>query len=344
MVSLGCRSIASFVAPPIVAVSLALVLGPSELQDPAPVIRGSAPRLVFEAPETLYPVVERLRRRDPQAYARITRLVGLEDAGPPIRVIVATEDSPRARVADPWVSGYAFGEQGIVVLLPGRVPSYPYGSLEEVLDHELAHVLIARAAAGGPVPRWFNEGLAMVAGRPWNLGDRARLTLAVLGGEAVSLDRVESWFGGGAIEVRRAYAVSGAGRPGTARTDQRCRDPRWNRRGARLPDVFPPRHRLQPGRRRAGLLAPSHPVESLGARVDQLDDLVGRHHAAGLVRDPAAATAQRRDPATLGSRRRGPSGGSGRTGGRRRRPMREILPRRWSSGRAAHRTVSAGPA
>jgi hypothetical protein len=90
------------------------------------------------------------------------------------------------------------------------VPSYPYDSLEEVLDHEVAHVMIARAAAGGSVPRWFNEGLAMVAGRPWDLGDRARLTLAVLGGEAAPLGRVESWFGGGAAEVRRAYVVSGA--------------------------------------------------------------------------------------------------------------------------------------
>jgi hypothetical protein len=210
MTSLGCRSTASFVAPAIVAVSLALGLGPAERQDRAPAIQGSAPQLVFEAPEALQPVVERLRRRDPQGFARLTRLVGLEDAGPPIRVVVAAEDSPRARAADPWVSGYAFGEQGIVVLLPGRVPSYPYGSLEEVLDHELAHVLIARAAAGGSVPRWFNEGLAMVAGRSWGMGDRARLTLALLGGEAVSLGRIESRFGGGAAEVRRAYVLSGA--------------------------------------------------------------------------------------------------------------------------------------
>jgi hypothetical protein len=182
----------------------------SAIQDPGPAVQYSQPRLVFEAPETLHPVVERLRRRDPQGVARLTRLVGLEDPGPPIRVIVAAEDSPRGRAADPWVSGYAFGKQGVVVLLPGRVLSYPHGSLEEVLDHELTHVLIARAAGGGAVPRWFNEGLATVGGSSWGLGDRARLTLAVLGGQAAPMRRVESWFGGGAAEVRRAYVISGA--------------------------------------------------------------------------------------------------------------------------------------
>lgn len=165
---------------------------------------------MFEAPEALQPVVARLRGRDARGLTRLMRLVGLEEAGPPIRVIVAAEDSPRARGVEPWVSGYAFGQEGVVVLLPGRVPSYPYGSLEEVLDHEVAHVLIARAAAGGSVPRWFNEGLAMVAAGSWGLGDRARLTLAMIGGGPHSLSRVDTWFGGGAAEVRRAYAVSGA--------------------------------------------------------------------------------------------------------------------------------------
>lgn len=191
-------------------VALSGVLAPTEIRGPGPAIQEPPPQLVFEAPETLQPVVERLQRRDPQEGARLMRLVGLEDAGPPIRVLVAAEDSPQALAVDTWVSGYAFGEQGVVVLLPGRALSYPYDSIEELLDHEIAHVLIARAAAGGTVPRWFNEGLAMVAGSSWGLGDRARLTLVILGGRAVPLRRVESWFDGGADEVRRAYLVSGA--------------------------------------------------------------------------------------------------------------------------------------
>lgn len=203
-------SIVAFVALSGAVTLLALVPGPPEIRGPSPAIQGSRIQLIFEAPETLQPVVERLRRRDPQESDRLTRLVGLEEAGPPIRVVVAAEDSPRARAVAPWVSGYAFGEQGIVVLLPGRALYYPYDSLEEVLDHELTHVLIARAAGGGSVPRWFNEGLAMVAGNSWGLGDRARLTLVVLGGQAVPLGRVESWFGGDAAAVRRAYLVSGA--------------------------------------------------------------------------------------------------------------------------------------
>ena len=39
-----------------------------------------------------------------------------------------------------------------MVLLPARTPTYPDGSLEEVLLHELAHVLVARAAGHSPSP------------------------------------------------------------------------------------------------------------------------------------------------------------------------------------------------
>ena len=55
------------------------------------------------------------------------------------------------------MSGYALSRESVVVLLPERILSYPHGSLEEVLRHELAHVLIARAAGQRPVPRWLNE-------------------------------------------------------------------------------------------------------------------------------------------------------------------------------------------
>ena len=109
-----------------------------------------------------------------------------------------------------WVSGYAYGALGRVVLLPQRTPSYPDGSLEELLLHELTHVLVARAAPGRPVPRWFNEGLAMMAGGSWSLEDRTRLTLAMVRGTQRPLVELDRLFAGDSGEVRRAYAISGA--------------------------------------------------------------------------------------------------------------------------------------
>ncbi len=137
-------------------------------------------------------------------------LVGVEEPGPPIRVILAPESSPLARGVPPWVSGYTDGLSNVVVLLPERTPSYPDGALEEVLAHEVAHVLIYRASAGRKIPRWFNEGLAMRAGRSWRLRDETQFALSLLFAEKVPLWRLDDLFEGGQSDVERAYALSGA--------------------------------------------------------------------------------------------------------------------------------------
>jgi len=167
------------------------------------------PEIGVEAPPALSGVATRLREVDPARLVSVMRLVGLQEPGPPIRVILAPEGTQESAVPR-WVSGYALGDQGVIVLLPERVPSYPDSSLSDLLSHEVAHVLIARAGGGHPLPRWFHEGMAMIAGLSWDLEDRSRLTLALLVDRPVSLADVEQRFGGGQAEVNRAYAISGA--------------------------------------------------------------------------------------------------------------------------------------
>src|SRR6476659_7633306 len=81
------------------------------------------PQLVFEAPPALAPVAARLRALGPGNLAAAMRLLGLTEPGPPIRVILAREGSDLAKNVPPWISGYALGDLGVVVLLPGREPS-----------------------------------------------------------------------------------------------------------------------------------------------------------------------------------------------------------------------------
>jgi hypothetical protein len=71
-------------------------------------------------------------------------------------------------------------------------------------------VLIARASGGRPLPRWFHEGLAMIAGLSWGLEERSRLTLALLADRTVSLDELDRRFAGDQGTVQRAYTVAGA--------------------------------------------------------------------------------------------------------------------------------------
>ncbi len=169
-----------------------------------------APELRFEAPAALTPQIEQLEKLDRDSLTSIMDLLGLEDPGPPIRVLLAQEGSADARRAPSWAVAYAFGGAGLVVLIPSRVPGYPDKTLETVLRHEIAHVLIARATGHRGVPRWFNEGLAIHGARDWGIEDRARLTLATVRRGGVALADLEQRFQAGSHSAAGAYALSAA--------------------------------------------------------------------------------------------------------------------------------------
>ena len=171
---------------------------------------GQPPALIFSAPEALSGEVDRLEGGDAGDLVRMAEVLGLEEPGPPIRVELALEGSPEARRAPSWSVAYAFGAAGYVVLMPSRVPAYPDHHLLGVLRHEVAHVLIARAAGRRPVPRWFNEGLAIVLAREWNLEDRSRLVLVNLRRGAIDLEDLDRSFHGGRHRAASAYTLSGA--------------------------------------------------------------------------------------------------------------------------------------
>ena len=167
------------------------------------------PELAFVAPPELEPVAASLRRLETERLVSVMRLLGLTDAGPPITVMLAPEDSPVARRTASWVAGFANGDAGLIVILPARTPSYPYDSMEAVLHHEVTHVLVSRAAPGADIPRWFHEGLAMILEHTWSLRERSELALAVVGGRP-SLATLEADFHGSATTAARAYGVAGA--------------------------------------------------------------------------------------------------------------------------------------
>lgn len=170
----------------------------------------SIPPINFHAPPSYEPLVTRLRNLSPTRIQRMTTLIGGGTDQAPIRTIIVGEDSPLAQQVPPWIVGYAQGSAGRIVLLPDRVRSYPYGSFELVFLHEIAHVLIARASKGKPVPRWFNEGLAMASSDPWDLEDQARLIWTMLAKEQTSFEAVDSLFHQDADSAKQAYVLAGA--------------------------------------------------------------------------------------------------------------------------------------
>lgn len=177
---------------------------------PAIAAAQAAPVLVIDAPPELASARSRLASFDPQPLAGIVRTVGLKDPGPPIAVVLAGEDSAVARRVSPWTAGFAIGNDSQIVLFPSRSPRYPHDTLEDVLRHEVAHVLISRAAAGRPVPRWFHEGLAVAVERPWGLEDRSRLAWELVMGPRLTMREIDALFEGGQSAQSRAYSLSAA--------------------------------------------------------------------------------------------------------------------------------------
>jgi hypothetical protein len=173
----------------------------------AAVAVSAPPRLIVEAPTGLAAYAREVERLDPTAFLPAMELTGLWAPGD-VRVLVAPEGSPLARRAPSWATAYADPAAGMVVLIPTRTPSWPDDGLPDVVRHEVAHVLTFRASGGHAVPRWFDEGLAMAAGREHILEDDAREALAVLTGERLRFAQVNELFGGGRSDANRAYSLS----------------------------------------------------------------------------------------------------------------------------------------
>jgi len=168
------------------------------------------PTLRIDAPASLEAMAKRVGQFPLDRLTTAMTLAGLTSAGPPIDVLLIAEGSELARRTPEWISGFADARRNVVVLFPDRARSYPAESLETLLHHEVAHILFSRAARGQPVPRWFNEGLALAAERPMGLGDRSRLAWTLVRHGGVSLDEIEQLFGDGRGANQRAYALAGA--------------------------------------------------------------------------------------------------------------------------------------
>lgn len=168
------------------------------------------PQLIFESPKELQPIEERLQRLDHGQLLTIMDSLGLQHPGGPIRVILTANESDLAKQVPEWVVGYAIGRASTIVLLTDRVANYPHESLEDVLFHEIGHILTHRAAGGHDVPRWFDEGLAMKAARTWDIEERARLVWAMVAGHQVSFEELNQWFVSDGASARRAYVIAHA--------------------------------------------------------------------------------------------------------------------------------------
>ncbi|HOE63410.1 MAG TPA: hypothetical protein PKW18_08460 [Candidatus Sumerlaeota bacterium] len=76
-----------------------------------------------------------------------------------------------------------------------------------VLVHEYAHLFVGRQAVE-PLPRWLDEGLAMLLAGEWSLGKSIQMAMAHLWGNHIPFSRLESSFPASPPELSLAYLQS----------------------------------------------------------------------------------------------------------------------------------------
>ena len=107
------------------------------------------------------------------------------------------------RIPD-WAVGVAFPSKNMIVLLKKKNTG-----LAPVFRHELNHILLGQAFKGKEkVPRWLDEGLAMILAGEWNLSNMAVMTGAVLTGAVLPMEDITRHFPYEESRARIAYAQS----------------------------------------------------------------------------------------------------------------------------------------
>lgn len=153
----------------------------------------------------------RLARHGAERLPELAERLGVP-IGHTIHVYVAP-DQATFRAMQPgraptWADGVAYPALGLVLLRAPDVRGGTAAPLEQVLDHELVHILLGRAFAPALPPSWLQEGTAqLLAGEvgPDVARDIAR---GMATGGLIPLDDLGHGFPADAMRARLAYAQS----------------------------------------------------------------------------------------------------------------------------------------
>lgn len=150
------------------------------------------------------------------ADAAAARTALMEWVGQPVlsdvRVMVARTPGEMATLAPPnapypdYAAGVAYPEIGLVLLTVKPVHPNSAQDLNEVFRHELAHVALEDAVGGRAVPRWFNEGFAVLASGETSFMRMQTLFTATVSDNLLSLAQLERSFPSNESEASIAYA------------------------------------------------------------------------------------------------------------------------------------------
>lgn len=106
-----------------------------------------------------------------------------------------------------WGVGFADAENSLIIICAPRVVK---GNIDvkSIIKHELAHIVLGGAAGEYPLPRWFNEGIAMYCSQEWRFGRERVLAIANFTNSLIPLSSLEYTFPSDARRAELAYTES----------------------------------------------------------------------------------------------------------------------------------------
>ena len=110
--------------------------------------------------------------------------------------------------APSWSVGTAYPALNLIILRSPRTVKGGRTEIESVFKHEYAHLALWTATKGQRIPRWLDEGFAMIQSRQWNLSWTYILAKGVLTKSLLTLEQLEHDFPLTQHESQLAYAES----------------------------------------------------------------------------------------------------------------------------------------
>ena len=171
------------------------------------------PGVAFEAqgPVADVEILAALLAHGEQALPRLAAALDVPIGGT-IRVVLAPDDASFHALQPgrppAWADATAYPARGLVYLRHPRARGGTADPLEQVLDHELVHVLLGRAFAPADPPSWLQEGAAQVLAGEDGPRTTEGLARGLAGLAPIPLEELEGRFPRDPHRAALAYAQS----------------------------------------------------------------------------------------------------------------------------------------
>lgn len=169
--------------------------------------------LTYYYPRRFEPAVRRLMAREGSLLSSLEERLGLEELRdievwvlPDLAMYFELHEAQYR--PEPWAVGLSLSDRSTILVKHGVSAGGEIVDIEATFAHELVHVAVDRARAGQRVPRWFNEGLAVLYAEQWSPERSEVLSKAGSTGSLIPFSALDHNFPPHHMTVSLAYSQS----------------------------------------------------------------------------------------------------------------------------------------